>query len=86
MYFAAQLTEYNGEQQYTHDYLIKAASFEEAEKKIREMASTRYDGGVEDEGGTYYFLDGAIVIDVAILCRTTKKEFIEVLLKEVTIK
>lgn len=86
MYFAAQITEHNGKQQYTQDYLINAKDFFQAEEKIKEIAYGRYDEGFVDENGTYFFLDGAIVLDVAILCRTTKKEFIELLLKEVIIK
>jgi hypothetical protein len=89
MYYHGSLLERNGEQEYSHDYLIQAKSYEEAENCIESIAS-RYYGWEADYGyescpqtgndGIYSFLGGQITIEVDRLERTTKQQFVNHLL------
>ena len=80
MYFHGTLEERNGEQEYTHNFLIKAKNEKAAEERLDLEARQFYSGDIYIDDGGYYFEDGTIFVEAGSLTLTTKKEFVDNLL------
>lgn len=78
-----RLEELNGEQEYTYDHLLYAESQEVAQRMAHEYARTFYeDDGpdwteVNDGSLVYFFIGGAIAVEVGFVSITTKEEWQE---------
>jgi len=81
-YFAGELEERNGEQEYTYYHIIEADTLEEARKLYESYAQTFYPVDEDDElpeyeNDGYCHLDGAIFVRVDRLEPTTKEQWME---------
>jgi len=88
MYFTIKMQERNGEEEYGYDFLIKANNIEEATKKAEYHIKTWYtDPNVayNIETDEYEFFGGSIAVGYNGPNKTTKKKFIDMLIKQYTI-
>lgn len=85
MYFGAIIEEVNGEQVYSHHYLIKTSSFEKAQKIADRAAENWYGPADKKEGEWYMHFNGEIVVRVWNLYPTTLKEFVRRMLLKFTL-
>lgn len=78
-YFSGRLEEFNGEQEYGYDYIIKAKNLKEAEGILRNYAKTFYnDDDVEQiDDDIFDFFDGAIRVQVGCVSPTTKQQWLK---------
>lgn len=90
--YELHFTEYNGEQEYSYDYLLYANSYEAAENKAKDFvgrwyaAENRPDGDVEwTDYLTIEFFGGEIAIVITSICKTTLEKFTKVLVDRFTI-
>lgn len=77
-YFEGELLERNGEQEYTHRYIVQAKNMIKAREMFEKCAQTFYydEDLPEEEDGGYYHLGGQIFVAVDYLQPTTKKEWL----------
>ncbi len=76
-FFEGVLTEFNGEQKYTHNYILKASSLEEAESKLDTRAKAFYGGKVVRNEDSYEFFSGGISIAPSIVRPVSKLDWME---------
>jgi len=84
-YYHFKLEEINGEQEYSYDYLIEAASLSQAAEIAEAYAGSFYNDKPEIIDGGYIFFDGTIAVEVASVIETTKEDFVQNMLREKTI-
>ena len=76
--FKTIIEEHNGEQEYSHDILILAATQASAEKKADKIARSWFDDNDKKKDGDGYFhLGGLIYVESRGVCETTKEEWQE---------
>lgn len=64
-YFLVELTEYNGEQEYSHNIIIESENKESAKIDAENYAKTFYDDDdVTEDDGMYFFFDESINVCV----------------------
>ena len=81
------LTERNGEQEYSHNYLVWAATQAEADRIAHDYASGWYDDGDERNKDLYsidedcfWFLGGCIAVDITSCVETNYDDFLQELI------
>lgn len=78
-YFSGRLKEFNGEQEYGYDYIIKAKNLKEAEEVLRDYAKIFYDDDdveqIDDD--MFNFFGGTIRVQVGCVSPTTKKQWLK---------
>lgn len=83
MYFAGELIEHNGEQEYSYDYIIEADNLKEAENILDGHAKTFYDDkDVESDNEGYCFFGGALFVAIGTVHPTTKEEWLEEMFRQ----
>lgn len=77
MYFGLSFTEFNGEQEYSYNKLIKANSLKEAEDVAHNFLLGWYGNGKYDIFEDYYEYDGGrIIVRKIMVNHTTIKDFL----------
>jgi hypothetical protein len=70
-YYAGTLEERNGEQEYSHDYIIEAVSVRQAQSILNDYAKTFYNGKPEKGDDGYYFFNGQLWVGARDVVRTS---------------
>jgi hypothetical protein len=81
-YFEMGFTEYNGEQEYSYDFLIAAQTKEEADKKAIDYIQAFYSNGKWIEPDLCEYDGGCITVRFDHLWKTTKNEFVNKMLEK----
>ena len=85
--FEMELDEVNGEQEYSHYYVLNGVNnIDEAEKRALEIAKKYYiDENVEQDGDTFHFFGGQIAVTLGMVREMTKELWVESTMKRLSL-
>lgn len=86
-YYRLSLTEYNGEQEYSYAYLLRANNQANANKEAKQFVSQWYNDPDAEwtDTNTIEFFGGEIGVCIGAVVQTTKREFTKELVEHFTI-